>query len=60
MPGKWPIDLGIARAYSAMGDYKTALKYARTSLPLAPDQANKDNVTRMIARLEKGEDMNQQ
>jgi hypothetical protein len=60
MPGKWPIDLGIARAYSAMGDYKTALKYARASLPLAPDQPNKDNVTRMIARLEKGEDMNKQ
>jgi len=60
MPGTWPLDLGIARAYSAMGNYKTALKYARTSLSLAPDQANKDNVTRMIARLEKGEDMNKQ
>ncbi|HKQ97795.1 MAG TPA: DUF2911 domain-containing protein, partial [Candidatus Polarisedimenticolia bacterium] len=31
-PNKWPLDLGIARAYSAMGDYKTALKYAKTSL----------------------------
>ena len=60
MPGKWPLDLGIARAYSAMGDYKTALKYARTSLTVAPDQPNKDNVTRMIAKLEKGEDMNKQ
>ena len=58
LPGKWPIDLGIARAYSAMGDYKTALKYAKTSLAVAPDDQNKGNVTRMIGLLEKGQDMN--
>lgn len=58
MPGKWPLDLGIARSYSALGDYKTALKFARASLAVAPDQANKDNVQKMIAKLEKGEDMN--
>lgn len=57
-PGKWPIDLGIARAYSAMGDYKTALKYAKTSLTAAPDEQNRNNVTRMIGLLEKGQDMN--
>jgi tetratricopeptide (TPR) repeat protein len=60
MPNKWPLDLGIARSYSAMGDYKTALKYAKQSLLVAPDQPNKDNVQRMIAKLEKGEDMNKQ
>lgn len=58
LPGQWPIDLGIARAYSAMGDYKTALKYAKTSLTVAPDDQNKSNVTRMIGLLEKGQDMN--
>ena len=58
MPGKWPLDLGIARSYSALGDYKTALKFAKASLAVAPDQANKDNVQKMIAKLEKGEDMN--
>jgi hypothetical protein len=58
MPKTWPLDLGIARAQSAMGDYGTALKYARAALAVAPDQPNKDNVTRMIAKLEKGEDMN--
>jgi hypothetical protein len=57
-PGGWPLDLGIARSYSAMGDYKTALKYARTALTAAPDDPNRDNVKRMIAKLEKGEDMN--
>lgn len=58
LPGQWPIDLGIARAYSAMGDYKTALKYAKSSLTVAPDDQNKSNVTRMIGLLEKGQDMN--
>jgi tetratricopeptide (TPR) repeat protein len=60
MPNKWPLDLGIARSYSAMGDYKSALKYAKQSLLVAPDGPNKDNVQRMIAKLEKGEDMNKQ
>ena len=58
MPNKWPLDLGIARSYSALGDYKTALKYAKLSLTVAPDPANKENVQKMIAKLEKGEDMN--
>jgi predicted Zn-dependent protease len=60
MPNKWPLDLGIARSYSALGDYKTALKYAKQSLLVAPDGPNKENVQRMIAKLEKGEDMNKQ
>jgi hypothetical protein len=58
LPGQWPIDLGIARAYSAMGDYKTALKFAKTSLAVAPDDVNRNNVTRMIGLLENGKDMN--
>ncbi|HUD71867.1 MAG TPA: DUF2911 domain-containing protein [Dongiaceae bacterium] len=58
LSGKWPIDLGIARAYSAMGDYKTALKYAKTSLAVVPDDVNRGNVTRMIGLLENGQDMN--
>jgi len=60
MPNKWPLDLGIARSYSAMGDYKSALKFAKQSLLVAPDDVNKANVQRMIAKLEKGEDMNKQ
>lgn len=58
LAGKWPIDLGMARAYSALGDYKTALKYAKTSLTAAPDDVNRKNVTRMIGLLENGQDMN--
>ncbi len=58
LPGQWPIDLGIARAHSALGDYRAALKHARAALAVAPDDPNRENVRRLIARLEKGEDMN--
>jgi tetratricopeptide (TPR) repeat protein len=58
MPGQWPLDLGIARAESALGHYPVALKYAKSALTVAPDDPNRDNVKRMIAKLEKGEDMN--
>lgn len=56
--GQWPLDLGIARAQSALGNYPAALKYAKTALAAAPDDPNRENVKRLIAKLEKGEDMN--
>jgi tetratricopeptide (TPR) repeat protein len=58
-PGAWPTDVGIARAYSAMGDYKQALKHARAALAIAPDDLNRKNLERMIGLLEQGKDMNQ-
>ena len=58
MPGQWPIDLGLARAQSALGKYPAALKHAKAALLAAPDEANRENVRRMIGKLEKGEDMN--
>jgi len=57
-PGQWPIDLGIARAQSALGDFPAALKHAKAALAVAPDDPNRENVRRLIARLEKGEDIN--
>ena len=50
--------VGLARGYSANGDYKNALKYARLSLTLAPDQQNKTFITNAIKKLEAGEDIN--
>jgi hypothetical protein len=58
LPGQWPLDLGIARAQSALGRYPVALKHAKAALAVAPDDPNRENVRRMIAKLEKGEDMN--
>lgn len=58
-PNAWPTDVGVARAYSAMGKYKEALKHARTALVIAPDEVNRKNLERMIGLLEQGKDMNQ-
>ena len=50
--------MGMARGYSAMGDYKTALKFAQQAQPLAPDNMNKQGVEAAIGRLREGKDMN--
>jgi tetratricopeptide (TPR) repeat protein len=57
-PNQWPVNWGLARGYSAMGDYKSALKYAKLALPQAPDQVNKDNIAKGITKLESGQDIN--
>ena len=49
----------MARGYSADGDYKTALKYAKMAEPLAPDEANKKNIIAIIEKLKEGKDINQ-
>jgi tetratricopeptide (TPR) repeat protein len=54
----WPIHVGLARAYSADGDYKTALKHAEIALTQAPDPLNKKNLEDAVARLKQGQDMN--
>ncbi|MFT3701591.1 MAG: DUF2911 domain-containing protein [Agriterribacter sp.] len=51
--------VGLTRGYSAMGDYKKALKYATMALPLAPDTQNKTSVEGMIQKLKEGKDVNQ-
>ena len=51
----WPVNYGMARAYNAKGDNKSALKYLSRALALAPAKANKDRVQANIDRLKKGE-----
>jgi tetratricopeptide (TPR) repeat protein len=58
-PNVYTTNVGLARGYSGTGDYKNALKYAKAALPQAPDKPNKENVERIIGKLEKGEDINQ-
>lgn len=53
----WPVNYGLARAYEANGDKKTALKYLSKALKLAPAKVNKDRVQANIDRLKKGEKM---
>jgi Protein of unknown function (DUF2911) len=57
-PGQWPVHVGLARGYSAVGKYKEALKHAKLALAQAPDDINKQSLTAAVAKLEQGKDMN--
>lgn len=57
-PGQFTTDMGLVRGYSANGDYKNALKYAKLAQPLAPNKLNKDAVDKMIQDLSAGKDIN--
>ncbi len=57
-PNQFTTLMGMTRGYSAVGDYKNALKYAQMALPLAPAGPNKTNVEMMIDKLKKGQDAN--
>jgi hypothetical protein len=57
-PNQFTTSVGLARGYSAIGDYTNALKYANMALPLAPDQQNKNSVQTMIDKLKAGTDIN--
>lgn len=58
-PNEWPVNVGLARGYSAMGKYQDALKYAKLAVAQAPDDANKTSLEAGIKKLEAGKDMNQ-
>jgi hypothetical protein len=57
-PGVWPTNGGLARGYSATGNYPEALKYAKLALAQAPDEGNRKNLENMIKKLEAGQDAN--
>ncbi len=54
----WPVHYGLARGYSALGDYDAALKHLKMSLLNAPNDPSKGRVQANIDKLEKGEDIN--
>lgn len=54
----WPVHVGLARGYSAVGDYKTALKHAEIALTQAPDSLNRKSLEDAVLRLKQGQDMN--
>jgi tetratricopeptide (TPR) repeat protein len=57
-PKQFTTMMGMARGYSAIGDYKTALKFAQQAQPLAPDSVNKQGIETAIGKLREGKDMN--
>ena len=54
----WPVHYGLARGYSAQGNYKKALSHLKLALNNAPNDASKGRVQANIEKLEKGEDIN--
>ncbi len=57
-PDTWPVNVGLARGYSAMGNFKKALRYARIAAAEAPNEQERQNVKDMISKLEKSQDIN--
>jgi hypothetical protein len=56
-PNHWLAPHGLARAYSALGDYKKALKYERVALERAP-AGSKGFLEGFVKTLEEGKDFN--
>jgi len=52
--GAWPTNGGMMRGYSAMGDFKKALEYAKLALAQAPNEENKKFLEQAIKTLELG------
>lgn len=59
-PNTWPVHVGLARGYSAAGDYKQALKHAKLAQKNVPegDTLNANSLINMIDLLSRGEDVN--
>lgn len=53
-PNVWPVHVGLARGYAAVGRTKEALAEARLALPQAPDDVNRQGIEALIKELEAG------
>jgi predicted Zn-dependent protease len=57
-PNEFTTNMGMARGYSATGDYKKALDYLKKAQTQAPDGPNKTNIEKMLPMLQQGKDIN--
>ena len=59
-PGAWPVDYGLARGYSAFGDFKSAVEAMERAQKAVPegDAANAAAVRTNLEKLKRGEDIN--
>ena len=57
-PNVFMTNMGLMRAYSATGDYKSATDWGKKALAIAPDANNKANVERLLGQLGQGKDVN--
>lgn len=51
-PNVWPVNVGLARGYAAVGRTKEAIKYAKLAVQQAPDEGNRKNLQKMVEELE--------
>jgi hypothetical protein len=57
-PNEFLTNAGMARGYSAIGDYKKALTFALKAQAQASDQPNKNTMDKMVKTLQDGKDVN--
>ena len=57
-PDQFLTNAGMARGYSAVGDYKKALTYALKAQAQAPAGFNKNTMDTMVKKLQDGKDVN--
>ena len=50
----WPVHVGLARGYAAVGDNQKALEQAKLAVAQAPDPLNKQNLEAMVKTLSEG------
>ena len=50
--------MGLARGYSAVGDYKKATEYLTKAQAQAPDPQNKANIEKLMKVVKEGKDIN--
>jgi hypothetical protein len=57
-PSEFIATMGMAKGYSALGEFKKALEYAQKAQPQATSQEDKDRVAKSIESLQQGKDIN--
>jgi tetratricopeptide (TPR) repeat protein len=57
-PNTWLAEIGLARAYSAKGNYKEALKHIRLAQKQIPNEQSRKIVDSFIEKLSAGKDIN--
>ena len=51
----WPVHVGLARGFAALGDAKQALEHAQKALAQAPDELNRKSLEGMVKSLSEGQ-----
>jgi len=53
-PNAWPVNVGLARGYAAVGRTQDAIKYLKLAIPQAPDEANRKSLQKLLEDLQSG------